>query len=332
MKQDDLWFIGLIIASLSIFIKVLGTNLQKFSHKNEERSYFRNFHWVCGMTLVVLGSFTDMAALAFAPQSTIAGLGGLTLVMNVYIAKLLLGEVMRKIQYLTTFVIMIGTTLTIVYSPKEEKDNGISEMKKIYESSSFIVYIILISIIIIIIRGFNYKFNKLESHKRLRGILIPISSGMIGAQNLFFGKSLIKLISFSIENKTTKIFTDYLIYINLLCLSVTIFLHVKWINEALKEFRSTLVVPINKSVWIIVAVIAGIFVMKEDFRADNDDSTDEPEEVDIGDKIGFIFGIIIIILGLIFHSYFEKHEETEQIDRVESEDFKLESIEVKIQD
>lgn len=329
-KQDHLWFVGLIIASLSIFIKVLGTNLQKFSHKNEERTYFRNFHWVSGLTLVILGSFTDLAALVFTSQSSIASLGGLTLVTNIYIAKLLLGEIMRKIQYFTTFIIIIGTTLTIVYSPKDEKDNDIEQMKKIYRSNSFIIYIIIISILISIIRFFNYKFNKSEEHKKLRSILIPISSGIIGAQNLFFGKSLVKLISFSIENKTIEVFSDYLIYINLLCLVLTIFCHVKWINEALKEFHSTLVVPINKSVWIIVAIIAGIFVMKEDFKKDDDEEGESGENVQekVSYQIAFYCGIIIIILGLILHAYFEKHDE-DQIDRVNTDEFKLEEIKVQ---
>jgi hypothetical protein len=326
MKQDNLWFVGLIIASFSIFIKVLGTNLQKFSHKNEERSYFRNLHWVCGMTLVILGCFTDMAALAFAPQSTIASLGGLTLVTNIYIAKLLLGEVMRKIQYLTTFIIIIGTTFTVIYSPKTEKKNNIDELKKIFESGSFIFYIITIGILVFIIRFLNYKFNKSGTHQKLRSILISISSGIIGAQNLFFGKTLIKLISFSIKNKTTEIFSGYLVYINLLCLCLTIFVHVKWINEALKEFHSTLVVPINKSTWMIVAILAGIFVMKEDFHLDEEDGDEDGNN--IGDQIGFSFGIILIIFGLIFHSYFDKVEE------VDNEDFKLESLqsmEIKIE-
>ena len=138
----DTWFFGLILGFFAIFIKVLGTNLQKLSHRNEERTQFRNIHWVSGMALIAIGSIMDMVALTFAPQSMIASLGGLTLVVNIGIAKLLLGETMRKLQYGTTLIIMIGTTLTVIYAPRTEVENDIKQIKEMYESSRFIVYII----------------------------------------------------------------------------------------------------------------------------------------------------------------------------------------------
>jgi len=321
----ETWIYGLIIAFFSIFIKVLGTNLQKLSHRNEERTYFRNIHWVSGMVLIALGSFVDMGALALSPQSMIASLGGVTLVVNIGIAKVLLGEVMRKIQYFTTLVIMIGTTITVVYAPRSEVENDIDEIREMYSSLRFIVYIVSIGFMLLTIRTLNYFFKKSNTHSKLRSILLPISSGAIAAQNMFFGKTFGKLIIFSIENNTFELLTNYVIYLNILGLVFAIVSHVKWINEALKEFSSTLIVPINKSVWIVISIIAGILVMGEDFEIENNDSEDEPEE-DIGNKIGFIIGIFIIIFGLIFHSYFEEEVVTEEHIELEND-----SIEIKIE-
>ena len=316
------WFYGLILGSFSIFIKVLGTNLQKLSHRNEERSYCRNIHWVSGMSLTVIGSLLDMGALALAPQSMIASLGGLTLVMNIGVAKLLLGETMRKIQYLTTLVIIIGTTLTVIYAPRREEENNIDSIKKMYESINFIIYIITIASIISIIRIFNYIFEKTETHNRVRSIIMPMSSGIIAAQNMFFGKTFGKLVVFSVENNTLEIFSEYIIYINIICLVFTLISHVKWLNESLKEFNSTLVVPINKSAWIVISILSGILVMGEGFALDNDESN---PEVNVGIKIGFTSGIILIIVGLIFHSYFEK-EETNDIFENFEDDIEMDSI------
>jgi uncharacterized membrane protein len=317
------WIYGLILASFAIFIKVLGTNLQKLSHRNEERSYFRNIHWVAGLVLTAVGSIIDMAALALAPQSMVASLGGFTLVVNIGIAKVLLGESMRKIQYLTTLVIIIGTTLTVLYAPRTEEENNIDKIKEMYESSRFIIYIISIALIIGTIRGFNYMFKKSESQQRIRGIIVPISSGAIAAQNMFFGKTFGKLIIFSIENNSGEILKDYIIYVIVIGLVFAIVSHMKWLNEALKEFSSTLVVPINKSVWIVLSILAGILVMGEGFVIDKDDSEDEPEE-DIGNKIGFVLGLILIILGLSFHSYFEKTEKMEEI--LELKEIEVDSV------
>ncbi len=321
------WIYGLTIAFFAIFIKVLGTNLQKLSHRNEERSYWRNIHWVSGMALIATGSILDMGGLALAPQSMIASLGGVTLVVNIGIAKLLLGETMRKRQYFTTLVIIIGTTLTVIYAPRKEEENDIDKIRKMYSSSRFIVYIISIGFILLTIRSLNYFFKKTNTHQKLRSILVPISSGAIAAQNMFFGKTFGKLIIFSIENNTTELLTDYIIYFIICGLVFAIVSHIKWINEALKEFSSTLVVPINKSIWIVISIIAGILVMGEGFAIDNDDSVDEPE-TDIGNKLAFIIGIIIIIFGLIFHSYFEKQEEgaKEDFEEITLSEVKVSSI------
>ena len=304
----EYWYIGLIIASFSIIIKVLGTNLQKLSHRNENRNgkYCTNIHWVSGITLSTVGSVVDMGALALAPQSMIASLGGLTLIINIYVAKILLGETMRKIQYLTTFIIMLGTTLTIIYAPRKEENNDISNIKKMYESPSFIVYGIFITSVIGTIRIIKNKTND-----KLRSILLPISSGAIAAQNMFFGKTFMRLVSHSIEYKTTEIIKEYLIYVNLFCLVYCLITHVKWLNEALKESKATLVVPINKSVWIIVSIFAGIFVMGEEFG-----------ENIIG-QFCFYSGIFIIIIGLILHSYFED-------DRIELPEISMGEIEEDI--
>ena len=323
----DTWVYGLILAGFSIFIKVLGTNLQKLSHRNKTKSYCNNIHWIFGITLTIIGSLLDMGALALAPQSMIASLGGLTLVVNICVAKLLLGEIMRKVQYFTTLVIIIGTTLTIVYAPRREADNDIDSIKRMYESPNFIVYIIFIGLVISVIRIFNYFFNKSTTHRRLRGIIIPISSGMIAAQNMFFGKTFGRLVSFSIENKSGEVFKDYIIYINIACLIFTIYNHIKWINEALKEFPSTLVVPINKSAWIIISILGGIFVMGEDF------GSEENPETKIGVQIGFISGILLIVIGLSFHSYFEKeitHEELEEEVDIEMDSVEIIEIEIEI--
>jgi uncharacterized membrane protein len=309
----EYWFIGLIIAFISMLIKVLGTNLQKLSHRNEDRKYCSNIHWVSGFVLTCTGAVVDMGALALAPQSMIASLGGLTLVINIFVAKMLLGENMKKIQYFTTFIIVLGTTFTIIFSPKKEEDNDISNIKKMYESFTFIFYGIFITFSIGLIRLLNHIFKKNKTHDKLRGFLLPISSGAIAAQNMFFGKTFMRLLVHSIEYKTTEIIKEYIIYVNLVCLILCLVLHVKWLNEALKNHKATLVVPINKSIWIITSIFAGIFVMGENFGDNN------------YTQFIFYIGILIIIIGLILHSYFEtEHIKIPEISMVDIENNQIE--------
>ena len=72
--------------------------------------------------------------------------------------------------------------------------------------------------------------------------------------------------------------------------------------------------------------------MGEGFAIDNDDdSSEEVEtETDIGVKIGFFSGITLIIIGLIFHSYFEKQEEGEIVELEEIEIGSVDSIQLDL--
>jgi len=188
------------------------------------------------MSCTVVGSLLDLAALGLAPQSMIASLGGFTLLVNILIAKIILQERMTRKQYFTTFVIMIGTTLTVVYSPRKASIENIDQIKNMFESINFIVYMSLVCLFLVSIRLYNYYSKHDNTKKQIRGLLLPVSAGMIAAQNMFFGKSFSTIIVFAIENKTTSVFNDYVIYITIVCLVFSLVTHVKWINNALKQF------------------------------------------------------------------------------------------------
>lgn len=293
----EYWYFGLAIAAFAIFIKVLGINLQKFSHDNNDGSgsYCKSVVWMIGASCTVIGALLDLVALSLAPQSMVASLGGLTLIVNIVVARIMLQETLAKRQYFTTGIILIGTVLTVVYSPKKESIQDIDEIKKMFESINFIIYISLVTIILILIRTYNYFTKGDDTKKGIRGLILPISSGIIAAQNVLFGKSFSKLILFSIENKTASVLKDYVIYLTFACLAFSIFTNIKWFNNILKQFKSTLVVPINKSIWIITSIVGGLLVMDE-----------EIEQLSL---VGFLIGIILIVLGLIFHAKFEPKED-----------------------
>ena len=328
-----IWILGFIIGIVSISIKVLGTILQKISHKKEDnKHYIFNIVWISGVLMSLGGSILDLVALAFAPQTLIASLGGLTIVVNVLFARLLLNEILILQQYITTFIIFLGTTITVIYSPKVESNNNYDTIKGHYESLTFLIYITLVIFILIICRIIIYIFRKKEINKTIIGILIPITSGIIAAQNMFFGKTFTTLIRFSIENDNEIVYEDYLFYCSFMFMLLATFLYLKWLNQGLKNYQATLIVPINKSLWIIVSILSAILVLGENFQKvkeqSNDDSDDNNDFNDTdGNRILFIIGVTIIIIGLIKHSYLEKKETTEkEIEEEYQEDENIEEV------
>jgi uncharacterized membrane protein len=100
-----MWIVGVFLAALASLISNLGVTLQKLLHnqtleKGGDRSkYYNQPLWWLGVSLVVLGSLADFAALSFSPQSMIAPLGSLTLVSNVIFAPYLLKEKIGALSY-----------------------------------------------------------------------------------------------------------------------------------------------------------------------------------------------------------------------------------------
>eukprot|EP01084_Bolivina_argentea_P268493 456056_1 len=62
-------------------------NVEKEKKENEKQgSYVCDGVWLLGLFLQILGALLDFAALGYAPQSVVAPLGSLTLVINVCVA------------------------------------------------------------------------------------------------------------------------------------------------------------------------------------------------------------------------------------------------------
>ncbi|RLN60232.1 hypothetical protein BBJ29_004813 [Phytophthora kernoviae] len=119
MKSD---FLGGSIAVVGAVLSIFGVNLQKYSHDKEalrtvQRPYTKRPIWWVGMTCVVLASVGDFAALAFAPQTLVASLGGALVTVGV-----------------------------VVLAAASEEDAGHYQMDQIYQfmqAAPFILYALL---------------------------------------------------------------------------------------------------------------------------------------------------------------------------------------------
>jgi len=120
------WVIAVLLAAMASFISNLGVTLQKLHHQrvaNEpieiQKKYSEGWMWRVGLFLVFFGSLADFAALSFGPQSLVAPLGSLTLVSNAIFAPLLLKETIGHWDVLSTALIIIGSSIAVVFGSHE---------------------------------------------------------------------------------------------------------------------------------------------------------------------------------------------------------------------
>eukprot|EP01084_Bolivina_argentea_P045225 83241_1 len=264
---------------------------------SKQKPYLLDIKWILGLLLQITGAMMDFTALGFAPASVVAPLGSLTLVTNVFLAPIMHNEKPTTKILLATALIIFGTIITVIFSPRVTNVNTTEALFKLFVSASFVIYsipciMILVSTFVItkymsyIKLNFNSEYSSM--HYKLHRFSIATLSGTMGAQNIFFAKCMSTLLVFSIEGNGKMFLLLWQTYLVLIGLLSTIYYQIKWLNKGLMEFSALYIVPIFQSFWITLSVIGGLTVYEEF------------DKMEVTHKIIFPMGVIVTITGVAF--------------------------------
>ena len=81
----------------------------------EEDESFANTVWSIGVTMMVAGSATDLAAFGFAALSLLAPLDGISMCVNAFISQQFLGETIKQLDMIAMAIIITGCTVTVFF-------------------------------------------------------------------------------------------------------------------------------------------------------------------------------------------------------------------------
>jgi hypothetical protein len=300
--------LGILLAIFANFVQNTGVNLQKYSHtKNEENhnyNYVTDKIWLSGLILNVLGALCELSSLAFAPQSIIAPIGAISILINMTYGKFLHNDTIHRKMYISTGIILVGSIISIICAPKREYVQTSQDVYDLFQNVNFICYIIFFPLLVILLNLYVIKYNT----PRRQRLIYPMLSGLAGGMNVLFAKSLSKLVFFYIEdyNKLIKNsgLKHFITFLFICAVAACSFLHIRWLNTGLKKFSTLYIYPLNKAVWIISSILGGIIVFQE-FR----DFNNEPVKATF-----FSFGILIMFFGIFKISTEQISEEVEIIE------------------
>jgi len=301
-NENGLWVIGVVICVTASILSTFGIHLQKFSHVQDaklplgkQRPYGRRFLWWAGFFLTLFASIGDLVALAFAAQSLIAPLAGLSLVFNVLMAPCFLKEKVTNRDIYGTLMILMGCTVAVTFSTHEETSYTFTELMDMTAFDPvFITYfainvgVMLVSFVILN----RVQAERLDdsdwyhAHKELHPITIALIAGMAGGLAVTFAKGAAELVKSEIagENILGHHYLAAPFCVVMLICFVLVQLH--YLNVGLSAFDTLFIFPIYQAIWIIFTALGGIITYKE-FRG-----------FLLWNYILFPFGVLITLVGL----------------------------------
>lgn len=106
------------------------------------------------------GSILDLVSYGMAPSSIVTPVGSLTLVVNIGLAHWWLGEEIYRQDWIGSFLIITGATLTVIFGNQEETCLTVQELTALYATESMLIYMIGVGVIVLFSFLFQYHAER----------------------------------------------------------------------------------------------------------------------------------------------------------------------------
>ncbi|XP_048761480.1 NIPA-like protein 2 [Ostrea edulis] len=256
--QDIL--VGCLLAVGGNLLISVSLNIQKYSHmKNAENPvsvhYTRDPLWWTGILLMGLGEIGNFSAYGFSPASLIAPLGTTTVVANMFLAALFLKEKIKAEHLFGSALAVIGAFLLIAFSAKNERVLNGDEINQALIQLPFVIYICVELV------GLGVLFFLLYYKAMTKVVIYLLISSVVASFTVIAAKAVSSMLQITFAGIPQ--FSYPILYIMLVVMIVTAITQIKYLNEAMKSFDATVVVPTNFVFFTISAITAGIVFYKE---------------------------------------------------------------------
>jgi len=280
-SMGNLWYVGLILGLLGSLGINIGNNVQalalsnmeiklagKLSDQEDEKvdlklSPCKNFMWVCGTTVFVLGSVINFVAFAYAPQSMLASLEGVQFVSNVLFSRFVRKAHVPTRGYVGTVLIVCGTILIVLGSEK----NGILFTEEMIMATYLRTdYLIFLGVTLglgvgsftatkALTRANKQKTSPLT--KVMEPVMYALFSALFGSQAVVQAKCLAVLIAG--DGWYARWFTYVTLAVWLAFVGVWLFR----MNAALGLYPAIFIIPLLQAGYIFLAIVSGGVFFKE---------------------------------------------------------------------
>ncbi|KYN01128.1 Magnesium transporter NIPA2 [Cyphomyrmex costatus] len=267
--------LGLAIAS-SIFIGA------SFIIKKKALIQLQKYGGLRASSGVGIGEAANFVAYAFAPASLVTPLGALSVLVSAVLASRYLNEKLNLLGKMGCFLCILGSTIIVLHSPKEEEVSSLSELIiKIREPSYMLYVLIVVMSTLSIIFYFGPTYGK-------QNIMVYIClCSSVGSLTVMSCKGLGLALKETISGENNA-FANWLTWVFIFSVILCITIQMNYLNKLLDLFETSIVTPVYYVFFTTLVIIASAILFRE--------WTKMSIENILGASCGFLIVIIAIFL------------------------------------
>ncbi|KAK7885994.1 hypothetical protein WMY93_025615 [Mugilogobius chulae] len=276
------YLLGIIVSICGNVLISVSLNIQKYTHVRQaqrgSKPYYTSALWWMGVILMGVGELGNFAAYGFAPASLIAPLGCVSVLASAVISVVFLKETIRASDILGGTLAIIGTYLLVTFAPHKISMVNAQMVHYYFISWYFLVYIVT-EILLFCLLLFLYKIKKMKNI-----VIVMLLVALLASVTVISVKAVSGMITETIKGSLQLVYPIF--YVMFVVMVASCGFQIKFLNQAMKMFDATEVVPINYVFFTTSAIVAGI-VFYQEF-----------EDLATLNISMFVFGCLLSFLGV----------------------------------
>ena len=262
IESSPLFLLGVSLAVAGNTLIACSLTLQKYCVNREAATGVKAsstpLFWVAlvGMIAGEVGNFT---AFGFASQTVVSPLGAVSVIVNTILAAIFLKEGIYRRTLGGIALTLAGASLVVLFSPPPLDDLSTEEFLHLLSHPSAYGYLVAVGATIIALWVVEPWWG---AHLVLIDVML---CSLLGSITVICSTALSKFIRLALNNDRTTIMSP-VPYILIPILVTTAVLQLRFLNKAMANFNSAVVVPTYYVTFTLCSISGGIWVFDEAWR------------------------------------------------------------------
>ncbi|TRY83301.1 hypothetical protein DNTS_006031 [Danionella cerebrum] len=256
----EAYVVGVCVAVFGNILISISLNIQKYTHTRQARRgtgvYYHSKLWWSGIMLMGLGELANFSAYGFAPAALIAPLGCVCVIASALISVLFLKETLRASDLLGGALALAGSYLLVSFAPHTSPHVTANMVERALVSWSFLGYFMCEAFVFMVLL-FLYKCKNMKHI-----IIIMLMVALLASVTVISVKAVSGMITETLYGSHLQL-TYPIFYIMIFILLISCAFQIRFLNEGMKLFNATEIVPINYVFFTLSAIVAGVLFFEE---------------------------------------------------------------------